>query len=100
MSLPRCAGKAIDPDATVDDILLRLRADGSRDTSIGNDGFLRIDHSAQIQSSERSFDRPLRIAPDGLGKLVGSANRNAEGDEDLLLSCRRIADPIFANGFE
>jgi uncharacterized delta-60 repeat protein len=93
-------GVAGDPVASADDVLLRLNADGSRDTGFGNNGFVRIDHTGYFQSVDKSLDRPLRVIPDGNGIIVGSAVRNADSSQDLLLNYRLISDAVFANGFE
>jgi len=93
-------GSAADPVASADDVLIRLRPNGSRDVGFGVRGLARIDHTAHFQSQRKSVDRPTRMIADGNGILVGSAVRNVESEQDLLFNYRVISDGIFADDNE
>ena len=93
-------GSGGDTLASADDLLLRLRSNGSRDIGFGVKGVARIDHTVYFQSSDKSIDNPTRMVADGSGILVGSAVRNVTAEQDLLFSYRVNSDGIFADDFE
>lgn len=93
-------GDAANPIASADDVLLRLRPNGSRDVGFGVRGLKRIDHTDYFQATLKSTDRPVQMLADGSGILVGSATRNGDSEQDLLLTYRVISDGLFADDLE
>jgi hypothetical protein len=79
--------------ATADDVILRLKPDGTRDVDFGSIGLISIPHSAY-------FDRPLRAFADGGGILVGSAIHHVDANQDLMLTYRIEAGTLFKDSFE
>lgn len=82
------------------DLVLRLRADGSRDPEFGDGGRILVDHRDYFGTSEASIDRPVQALSDGSGVIVASASRNGASQQDLLLAYRIEAGALFKDGFE
>lgn len=85
---------------TADDIVMRLNTALGRDRSFGVEGIIAIDHTAYFGSTNPSRDDIVRAIPDGAGILVGSAVRNVDSDQDLLMVYRLEAGHLFGDGFE
>jgi hypothetical protein len=87
-------------EATSDDLIVRLLADGTRDRDFAPDGAASLDHATYFGSALPTFDGVLRALPDGEGVLVGSATVNVESGVSSLLSYRLLDTRIFRDGFE
>ena len=80
-------------EATADDVVLRLKPTGTRDPEFGSNGRVTI-------SNAEYFDRPIRAFADGDGIIVGTAVRQVEAEQDLMLSYRLASGSLFKDGFE
>ncbi len=90
------------PETTHDgnDLVLRLRVDGSRDPEFGDGGRILVDHRDYFGTTEASIDRPVRAVSDGSGVIVASASRNGASQQDLLLAYRIEAGTLFKDSFD
>lgn len=79
--------------ASADDVLLRLKPNGSRDPEFGSNGRVTV-------ANANYFDRPIRAFADGDGILVGTAVRQVEANQDLMLAYRIASGSLFKDGFE
>ncbi len=79
--------------ASADDVLLRLTANGTRDPEFGSNGRVTV-------ANANYFDRPIRAFADGDGILVGTAVRQVEANQDLMLTYRIASGSLFKDGFE
>lgn len=85
---------------SADDVVMRLDAGLGRDETFGVDGIITIDHTAYFGSSSPTRDDIVRAIPDAAGIVVGSAVRNADSGQDLLMAYRIAAGSLFRDGFE
>ena len=86
--------------ADSNDVIVRYNANGSRDSSFGNQGMVLIDHAVAFGSSFPSFDKAKRAIVDDGGILVGGMSINAGSEQRFFASYRIEGGQLFKNGFE
>ena len=83
-----------------DDVLLRLRADGSRDPTFGLDGRARVDHTVLSGGLQNGVDLALRAIPFGESIVVASAFVSPVTQQHLPVIYRVAGASLFRDGFE
>ena len=94
------AGQAQSTAPSADDLILRLRANGTRDTDFGIGGLALFDHTVLSGGNQNSHDRIVRAIPWLDSIVAGTGFVSPVSAQHLPVTYRLRSGGLFKDGFE